>query len=64
MTADAILVLQTLFGSVWSLLTSWYIPGTNVTPAAMFFFILAAFFLLRVIRHYTGSGEGGGSDAS
>lgn len=61
MTADALLVLQTLFTSIWSVFTSWYIPGTNVTPMAMFVFILAACLLLRVVRHYTNNGGGGDS---
>lgn len=50
MTSDALLVLQTLFGAVWSIFTSWRIPGTGVTPAAFFLFLLFAGFTLKFIR--------------
>lgn len=42
MTSDAILVVQCLFSTIWSLFTSWYIPGTNVTPAQFFLFLASA----------------------
>lgn len=58
MTADALLVLQTLFGSIWSIFTSWHIPGTAVTPAAFFLFLLFAAFVLRFIRSlFSGSDD-------
>ena len=37
MTDDALLVVQCLFQTIWQLFNSWYIPGTNVTPAVMIF---------------------------
>lgn len=53
MTRDGLLVLQCLFGNIWRLFTSWYIPGTETTPAAFFMFIavcgLAFKFLYRII---------------
>lgn len=52
MTADAIQVVKLLFTAIWSLFTSWHIPGTNVSPAAWFMFILFAIFILRVIRRF------------
>lgn len=57
MTSDAVLIVQVLFTSIWSLFTSWYIPGTNVTPAALSFFLLAAFFVLRWIKQYFLGGD-------
>lgn len=42
MTSDALLVVQCLFSTIWSLFTSWYIPGTNVTPAMFFLFLGSA----------------------
>lgn len=39
MTADALLVVHMIFSMVWQLFNSWYIPGTNVTPAAFAFFL-------------------------
>lgn len=59
MTSDALLVLRTLFTSIWALFTSWYIPGTKVTPMAMAFFVLAGLLLLRIVKHYTNHGGGG-----
>lgn len=47
MTSDALLVLQTLFTTIWSLFTSWYIPGTMTTIAEFAFFLLLAFIILR-----------------
>jgi len=54
MTNDALLVLQCLFDVIWRLFTSWYIPGTETTPAAFLMFIgvcgLALKFMYRVIN--------------
>lgn len=47
MTNDGILVLECLFGNVWSLFNSWYIPGTKVTPASFLMFLAFAGFVLR-----------------
>lgn len=69
MTADAIQVVKLLFSTIWSLFTSWHIPGTNVSPAAWFMFILFAVFVLRVIRRFLDlngddlAGGGSGRDA-
>lgn len=52
MTADAVQVVKLLFTAIWSLFTSWHIPGTNVSPAAWFMFILFAVFVLRVVRRF------------
>lgn len=50
MTSDAILVVKFVFTTIWSLFTSWHFPGTNVSPAVMFFFLLAVYAVLRIIR--------------
>lgn len=42
MTSDALLVVQCLFSTIWQLFTSWYIPGTDVTPAQLFLFLIVA----------------------
>ena len=42
MTSDAILVLDCLFSTIWSLFTSWYIPGTQTTPAQFFLFLICS----------------------
>lgn len=56
MTSDAILVLQTLFTTIWRLFTSWHIPGTNVTPGAWAFFALNVVLVLRIGKRLFGSG--------
>lgn len=50
MTADALLIVQTLFGVVWKLFTGWKIPGTNTTPAGWFLFIGMAVLVLRFLK--------------
>lgn len=56
MTNDALLVLQAIFGTVWRLFTSWHIPGTNVTPAVAFTFLIVAGIGLRFISRLFGVG--------
>lgn len=36
LTYDAILVVQFLFRTIWQFFTSWYIPGTHMTPVVFF----------------------------
>lgn len=56
MTSDAMLVVRTLFGVIWRLFTSWYIPGTDgVTPAMAFLFVLAAGIGLRFVLRVLGT---------
>lgn len=52
MTADALSVLQLLFTSIWSLFTSFYIPGTNVTPAGFAIFCLFFVVIVRFIHNF------------
>lgn len=59
MSNDALWVVQTLFASIWSLFTSWYIPGTRITPAAMGFFLLVGSLVVRFLKFYF---MDGGSD--
>lgn len=47
MSADALSLLGGLFSAVWELFTGWYLPGTNVTPAA---FALAILFIWLLTR--------------
>lgn len=54
MTDDALLVLKTLFQSIFLLFTSWYIPGTNVTPAVAFFGILFITIMFRILARLLG----------
>lgn len=59
MTLDGILVLRALFGPIWALFTSWCFPGTNVTPAAMGFFILLVGLVLRYVKRKMVNTDGG-----
>lgn len=58
MTADALLVVQTLFSVLWSLFTSWHIPGTAVTPASLFVFFLFAVLVIRFVKRIFLGGDG------
>lgn len=61
MSSDALLILRTLFGSIWALFTSWYLPGTRMTPAELGFLILTISLLLRFLKRLL-SVDGGGDD--
>ena len=54
MTDDALLVVQCLFQTIWKLFNSWYIPGTNVTPAVAFFGILFIAIMFKIVGHVFG----------
>lgn len=54
MTNDALAVVTTLFSTIWSLFNSWYIPGTNVTPAVAFFGILFITLIFRILGKILG----------
>lgn len=60
MTADAMLVVRFIFTSVWRFFNSWYIPGTNVTPAGMAYFLVASIFLLKVVKLIIFGGDNSG----
>lgn len=64
MTADAILIMRFIFVQIWRLFTSWYIPGTRVTPAAMAMFMLAFSFVLRHLSRFLGGDDSGGNGGS
>lgn len=64
MTSDALLVLRALFSMIWSLFTSWHIPGTATTPAAFAMFILVVALVLRSIRSILNSSSGTPGDKS
>lgn len=58
MSNDALLVVRCLFQTIWRLFTSWHIPGTDVTPAAFFFFLAAAGIGLTFVTRFLGVGGG------
>lgn len=53
MTSDAIRFYLGYIPHIWKFFTSWYIPGTNVTPAAMCFFVLAVGLVIRTFKRLT-----------
>lgn len=50
MTSDGVAVVKCLFETIWRLFTSWYIPGTNTTPAGFLIFALFMVLTLRVMK--------------
>lgn len=50
MTSDALAVFRCIFGTIWALFTSWYIPGTRMTPAELGFLGLALSMLIRFLK--------------
>lgn len=73
MTGEVLTLMTGLFAQFWRLFTSWHVPGTNLTPAGWFLFLLSAGVLFRflaklgfgrnslddLIRGIRGGGSGG-----
>lgn len=59
MTSNALAVLDCLFQTIWALFTSWHIPGTNVTPASFFLFLISASIGLRYVLSFLHSPNSG-----
>lgn len=62
MTSDAVLIVRWIFGYCWTLFTSWRIPGTDVTPAAMGFFLILSSFALRYLSSVLKKEDTSGKD--
>ena len=56
MTEDALAVVTCIFSNIWRLFNSWYIPGTNVTPAVAMFGCLFVFIVFRWVGPFFGLG--------
>lgn len=63
MSNDALLVLECLFKTIWQLFTSWNFPGTDVTPAEMFLFLISAGIGLRYVLMFLHSPNANASRA-
>lgn len=61
LTNDALLVVECLFKTIWKFFNSWYIPGTNVTPAVMMFGFLFLKIVFRFVGQFFGIWESIGS---
>lgn len=59
-SGDFMLVLQALFGPIWSLFTDWCFPGTKITPAAWAFFSLTFVLVLSILKRYFMGGDSDG----
>lgn len=60
MTADAVSVVRLLFTSIWRFFTELHFPGTNVTPAGMFLFVIVCLVGLKFFKRVLGRFSGGG----
>lgn len=60
MTNDSLLVVECLFRTIWKFFNSWYIPGTNVTPAVMMFGFLFLKIVFRFVGQFFGIWESNG----
>lgn len=62
MKFEGTLVVLFIFTRCWDFFTTWYFPGTNVTPAAFMFFSLQAVIGLKVLKFiFYHDGGGGGA---
>lgn len=59
MKFEGTLVVVFIFTRCWDFFTTWYFPGTNVTPAAFMFFSLHLVIGLKVLKRYLLNGGGG-----
>lgn len=62
MSSDFILIIRTFFAAVWSLFTSFRIPGVNFSPAVMAFGILSFGLALKLIHGLLTMNTNGVSD--
>lgn len=54
MTSDGILFLEWFFQNIWQFFTSWKVPGTAMTPASWFMFLIVAGLVLTLITKFLG----------
>lgn len=62
MTEDVVLILSTVVQSGWYLFTSWFIPGTRMTPASMALFVLTVAVSLRFFKRMGRVDDSGGKE--
>lgn len=54
MLESTVTILQHSIGWFWSFFTSWYLPGTRVTPAAFLLFISVGGIVVRLLKRLIG----------
>ena len=64
MTNEAIQFVSGFLPLCWKYFTSWYLPGTNVTPAAMALFVSGLFIVIRTINRIANCPTGDMSSSS
>lgn len=57
MTSDAISIVRFMFTCAWQLLTCFHLPGTNVTPLAMMFFVASVGVAIKFLVSFFGVGD-------
>lgn len=57
MTSDAVLAVKFMFTLAVRLLTSIHIPGTNITPLSLIFFVACVVLALNFISRLVGFGS-------
>ena len=62
MTDDALDVVSVIFDTIFQLVTSWYIPGTNVTPAVALFGVMFISLMFRFFAMLLGIWDDGKGD--
>lgn len=64
MTQEVLDFLGGFFAQFWRLFNSWYIPGTNVTPAGLLLFCSFVPIAMKFIKNIIGLGASGASVSS
>lgn len=62
MTSEALSFLSGFMLSVWQYFISWFIPGTNVTPAAWALFLLLIPVFIRIFKRLLNTPDASGGD--
>lgn len=57
MTQDVFSFLSGFLSAIWTLFNSWYVPGTNVTPAGFLLLCVFVPITLRFILNVIGVGS-------
>lgn len=59
MTSDGLSILIWLSENLFKFFTEWKIPGTGVTPATWFIFLLVAGVVFKFLKKFLGQDMGG-----
>lgn len=62
MTTEAAQFFGWFWQTFWQFFNSWYIPGTNVTPAGFMLFSVFTYLVLKFLNVFIGFGSISSSD--